>query len=61
MAQRNDGTAVTQMGNTIHASDGVYTLTGTTLVGPGGFCSTNVENISEAVGIVIGLHGGKLF
>ena len=31
------------------------------LTGPGGFCSMNVRNIGEAVGIVVGLHGGRRF
>ena len=31
------------------------------LSGPGGVVATNVSNISEAIGIVLGLHGGKRF
>lgn len=61
MIQCNDGTTVTQMGNFIHASDGTYTLMGTTLVGPGGFHSMNVGSMDEAVAIVVGYHGGRRF
>lgn len=57
----NDGTTVTQTGNFIYASDGIYTLMGITLIGSGGFCSMNVLSISEAVGIVVGRHGGRRF
>lgn len=31
------------------------------LSGPDGVVATNVSNISEVVGIVLGLHGGKRF
>lgn len=61
MIMCNDGTTVTQMGSFIHAREGVYTLTGTMLTGPGGFYSMNVRSIGEAVGIVVGLHGGRRF
>ncbi len=61
MIMCNDGTTVTQMGSFIHAREGIYTLTGTMLTGPGGFCSMNVRSIGEAVGIVVGLHGGRRF
>lgn len=57
-----DGVTVTQMGNRISCSDGsVYILTGRMLTGPGGVVSYNVGNISEAVGIVLGMHGGRMF
>lgn len=60
MIVANDGTAITQMGNFIVCSNGItYTFMGNTLVGPKDVISMNVTNISEAVDIVIGLHGGK--
>lgn len=59
MIMCNDGTTVTQMGSFIHASDGTYILAGAILTGPGGFCSMNVQSVDEAVGIVVGLHGGR--
>lgn len=61
MIQCNDGTIVTKAGTFIHASDGTYTLTGTMLTGPHGYYSVNVQDIDEAVGIVVGLHGGRRF
>lgn len=61
MSIYTDGTTVTQMGSFIHASDGTYSLVGTMLTGPGGFRSMNVKRIDEAVGIVVGLHGGRRF
>lgn len=56
----NDGTVVNRSGSFITTSKGeTYTLTGSMLVGSNGFKSMNVKSISEAEGIVIGLHGGK--
>lgn len=57
-----DGTTISRFGHTIHCSNGeTYTLMGTHLTGPHGFLSNNVRSIEEAVGIVIGLHGGRRF
>lgn len=57
-----DGTTISRFGHTIHCSNGeTYTLTGTCLTGSRGFFSNNVRSIEEAVGIVIGLHGGRGF
>ena len=55
----NDGTSVTKMGNFIQASDGMYTYTGTMMIGPNGFRSMNVKSMEEAISIVCGLHGGR--
>lgn len=59
MVQCNDGTTVTKMGNFINTSKGTYTFMGNMLTGPNGFISRNIRSVDEAVGIVIGLHGGK--
>lgn len=58
----NDGTCVTQVGNVINVSNGEsYTFMGSMLSGSHGYSSMNVKSISEAVGIVVGLHGGRRF
>ena len=55
-----DGTTISQSGPLISCSDGTsYNLYGSMLSGPGGVVDTNVSNISEVIGIVLGLHGGK--
>ena len=60
MVMCKDGTTVATMGNIIHVSNGeMYTFSGGMLIGPSGFVSMNVSSISEAAGIVIGLHGGR--
>lgn len=57
-----DGSTISQTGSLISCSDGTsYNLCGSMLSGPGGVVATNVSNISEAIGIVLGLHGGKRF
>lgn len=62
MIVANDGVTITQMGNCITCSNGEhYTLVGMVLTGPNGFRSMNVNSISEAIGIVVGRHGGKRF
>ena len=62
MTIAKDGTTITQSGNSIFCSNGeAYTLSGRILIGPHGTESTNVGSIQEALGIVIGLHGGKRF
>lgn len=60
MAIAKDGVIVTQMGTCLTCSNGeMYVLTGRILSGPRGMIASNVENISEAMGIVLGMHGGK--
>lgn len=62
MTITKDGITVTQMGNFISCSNGeTYSLVGTILTGPRGVIAYNVSSMSEAKGIVIGLHGGKRF
>ena len=55
-----DGTIITQTGNFVTCSNGkTYTLMGKISAGPNGAVSMNVRDISEAVSIIVGLHGGK--
>ena len=62
MTVANDGVVINQMGNSITCSNGEhYSLVGTTLMGPRGAVSMHVTSISDAVNIVVGLHGGKKF
>jgi len=62
MIMARDGVTITQSGNTIYCSNGeTYTFSGNMLFGSGGTISSNVSSIQEAVGIVAGLHGGKMF
>lgn len=62
IAYTNDGSVITQMGSCIHSSDGnTYVLCGKMLTSPGGILSYCCESMSEAIGIVIGLHGGRRF
>ena len=50
------------MGRLTHVSNGeTYTLMGSTLSGPHGVVSWNCGSIEEAVGTVVGLHGGRKF
>lgn len=61
-----DGATITYAGNIIRVANGVaatevYTLNGNVLSGSNGFLAQNVGSLGEAVGIVIGLHGGKIF
>lgn len=60
MILAKDGTIITQSGNTITCSNcECYVFSGTILTGSNGFCSMNVKNIAEAIGIIIGIHGGR--
>ena len=57
-----DGTTITQSGNTINCSDGtIYILSGRMLSGPTGPIAWNCSGSAEALGIVLGLHGGRRF
>lgn len=54
------GVTITVSGTFIHCSDGkTYSFVGNSLTGPNGVISWNVKSYEEAVGIVIGLYGGK--
>lgn len=56
-----DGTMISCSGNYISCSSGeTYILSGNVLTGSNGFVSYNVNSISEAIGIVTGIHGGKM-
>jgi len=58
----NNGTGISVSGNSIMTTDGkVYQLSGGILYGPNGTMSMNVKSMDEAVGIVTGLCGGKMF
>lgn len=60
MIVANDGCVISVMGNMISCSNGeTYTLMGSTLFGPRGVMSMNVRSVDEAVGIVLGAHGGR--
>lgn len=55
-----DGTAINQQGNNIYVSNGeVYILNGKILMGSGGIISQNCSSVQEALGVVIGMHGGR--
>ena len=55
-----DGTTINVIGSTITTSRGeTYHLTGRCLIGPTGTVSMNVSSMDEAIGIVIGIHGGR--
>lgn len=57
-----DGTVVTQSGSMITCSDGtMYTLSGQMLSGSTGVIAWNCSGPAEALGIVLGLHGGRRF
>lgn len=60
MVTANDGVAVMQSGgNTITCSNGEhYVFNGISLVGPKGY-QGRCTSIQEALGIVIGIHGGR--
>ena len=56
----NSGVTITVSGSFINCSDGkTYTIMGSSLTGPDGFASYNIKSQDEAIGIVIGLYGGK--
>ena len=59
-AVANDGVTVSKAGSSILCSNGeTYMFFGNRLSGPNGFVSMNVSDMSEAFGIVLGLHGGR--
>ena len=54
------GVTITAPGTSINCSDGkTYNFMGNSLIGPNGVISMNVQSYEEAVGIVIGLYGGR--
>lgn len=54
------GITITVLGNFIKCSDGkTYTIMGSSLRGPDGFIAHNIKSNDEAIGVVIGLYGGK--
>jgi hypothetical protein len=56
----NSGVTITVSGSFINCSDGkTYSILGNTLNGPDGIVSRNIKSTDEAVGIVIGIYGGK--
>ena len=56
----NSGVTITVSGNCISCSDGkMYNIVGNCLTGSDGFISYNIKSQSEAIGIIIGLYGGK--
>lgn len=56
----NSGITITVSGNFINCSDGkTYTLIGNSLTESNGFISHNIKSQDEAIGIIIGLYGGK--
>lgn len=55
------GVVITVNGNFISCSNGkIYSLIGTMLSGSDGVISHNIKSKDEAVGIIIGMYGGKL-
>lgn len=60
MITTNSGVTITVLGNFINCSDGkTYTIMGNSLTGPDDFASHNIKSQDEAIGIIIGLYGGK--
>lgn len=56
----NSGVTIIVSGNCISCSDGkMYTILGNSLTGPNGFVSYNIKSQDEAIGIIIGMYGGK--
>lgn len=56
------GVILTATGNTILASDGkTYFLTGNILICNGKNYGLNVNSVTEAIGIIAGLYGGKAY
>lgn len=56
------GVMITASAPNISCSDGkTYFWSGTTLTGPFGMNSFNVRSFEEAVGIVIGYYGGRMY
>lgn len=60
MITTNSNITLMETGNMIQASDGkTYTIMGSTIMGPTGTIAQNVKSHNEALGIIIGLYGGK--
>ena len=56
------GVMITASAPNISCSDGkTYFWSSTTLTGPFGMSSFNVRSFEEAVGIVIGYYGGRMY
>ena len=56
-----DNCVVTAAGNMVHVSNGnCYVLNGEFLSGPG-VNNMRMNSLSEALGYVVGLHGGRQF
>lgn len=56
------GVMITASEPNISCSDGkTYFWSGTTLIGPFGMSSYNVRSFEEAVGIVTGYYGGRMY
>ena len=56
-----DKVVVTASGNMIHCSNGdCYVLNGEFLSGPG-MHNVICKSIGEAFGMIVGMHGGRLF
>lgn len=63
VAIAKDGVVVTMNGNIISVSNGeIYSFCDGLLVSSvSGFTSIGCRNVTEAFGIVLGLHGGRSF
>ena len=58
----SNGTQISVSGNTITTTDGrQFHYSGGILYGPNNYMSMNVKSMDEAIGIVTGMCGGKLF
>ena len=56
----NSGVTITVSGNFINCSNGkTYTIMGSFLSGLDGVVANNIKSQDEAIGVVIGLYGGK--
>lgn len=56
----NSGVTITISSNIISCSDGkMYNIVGNCLTGFDGFISYNIKSQDEAIGIIIGMYGGK--
>ena len=62
MIMTKQGIQISVSGNNIVCSDGkMFTYSGGMLMGPGGTISYGVSSINEALGIVIGMYGGRAY
>ena len=60
MILTKDGTTINVTGNTITTSKGeIFHLSGQNLIGPTGIVARKATSMDYAVGVVIGLHGGR--